>query len=408
MSMGYFCPPYNAMKFMTKKPLTGLMALLSVSFTWAQFGGLEGDSDYLEELRTITTAVPIIAVSPDARAGGMGDVGAASEPDINGVYWNVAKLSFMEQDQALSMSYTPWMNELVSDINLAHVNYGFRIDDRQGMAIAMRYFSLGEIVFKDENNNNQGTGRPYEFTLNTGYSIKLSEQFSAGIGLRFIFSDLTNGLQAVGVETTPGNTVAGDLGLYYESKEDRLRSGQVQSYALGLAISNLGGKVQYANSQTTADFLPANIRLGGAYKLQFDQYNRMEVIAEANKLLVPTPPERDAQGNIIAGKDDNVSSFAGAIQSFSDAPGGVSEELEEVILNTGLEYWYDDRFAFRAGYQYEDPQKGGREYITIGAGIRYNVFGLDFAYLFSASPIRRSPLENTLRFTLFFNFQNNS
>jgi hypothetical protein len=315
------------------------------------------------------------------------------------------------------------MNELVSDINLAHVNYGFRIDDRQGMAIAMRYFSLGEIVFKDENNNNQGTGRPYEFTLNTGYSIKLSEQFSAGIGLRFIFSDLTNGLQAVGVETTPGSTVAGDLGLYYESKEDRMSNGQKQSYALGLAISNLGGKMQYANSQTTADFLPANIRLGAGYKLQFDEYNRMEVMVEANKLLVPTPPIREGDrnfrgdqnnngeandGTILFGEDDDVSSFAGAIQSFSDAPGGVSEELEEVIINTGLEYWYDDRFAFRAGYQYEDPQKGGREYITIGAGIRYNVFGLDFAYLFSASPIRRSPLENTLRFTLFFNFQNNS
>lgn len=407
---------------MIKKLFIGAVALLSVLPATAQFGGLEGDSDYLQELRTITTAVPIIAVSPDARAGGMGDVGAASAPDINGIYWNVAKLSFIEQDQALSMSYTPWMNELVSDINLAHVNYGFRIDDRQAMAIAMRYFSLGEIIFKDENNNNQGTGRPYEFTLNAGYSIKLSERFSAGIGLRFIFSDLTNGLQAVGVETTPGNTIAGDMGLYYESKEDRMRNGQSQSYALGLAISNLGGKIQYANSQTTADFLPANIRLGGAYKLQFDPYNRMEVIVEANKLLVPTPPIRegdqgyrgDINGNgepndddVLYGKDDDVSSFAGAIQSFSDAPGGFSEELEEVIINAGLEYWYDDRFAFRAGYQYEDPEKGGREYITLGAGIRYNVFGLDFAYLFSASPIRRSPLENTLRFTLFFNFQNN-
>lgn len=384
-----------------------LVSILALPSAQAQFGELEGDAEYFRGLRTISTAVPIIAISPDSRAGGMGDVGAASSPDVNAVYWNTAKLAFLEQDQSLSISYTPWMNSLVEDINLAHINYGFTIDERQGLAIAMRYFSLGEVTFKDQNNNNQGTGQPYEFTLNTGYGLKLSERFSMGVGLRFIFSDLTNGLRTPGIEASPGATFAADLGMYYQSRDFRVQDGSTQGYSIGLAVSNLGGKMRYGTSQTTSDFIPANLRLGGAYRLQFDDYNRVAFMLDANKLLVPTPPARDEQtGEVIAGKDDDVSSFAGALQSFTDAPGGLDEELEEVIINTGMEYWYDNRFAVRAGYQYEDPQKGGREYVTLGFGIRYNVFGLDFAYLFSASPIRRSPLENTLRFSLFFNFEN--
>jgi len=372
----------------------------------AQFGSLQGDGDYFASLRTISVAVPIIAVSPDARAGGMGDVGAATMPDANAVYWNTGKLAFLEDGtNSLSMSYTPWLNRLVNDINLAHVSYATKFDERQGLALAMRYFSLGEINFRDQDNQPQGTGQPYELTLNAGYGLKLSEFFSMGVGLRFIYSDLTNGLQTAGIETTPGSSLAADLGFYYQSDRKSMGNGQYQSFSGGLNISNVGGKISYGTSQESADFLPANLRLGAGYHLDIDRYNRFSFYADFNKLLVPTPPVRDDNGDIIAGVDDNVSAFAGVLQSFNDAPGGFDEELEEININIGAEYWYDQKFAFRGGYQYEDLEKGGRQYYTIGLGIQYNVFGLDFAYLIPASATVRSPLENTLRFTLLFNFE---
>jgi hypothetical protein len=387
----------------------------------AQFGGRELDGAYFEAIRTISTAVPIMAVSPDARAGGMGDVGVASDPDALSIYWNTAKLAQLgEGYNSLAISYTPWLDRLVNDINLAHVSYAVALDDRQGLAFSLRYFSLGEIIFKDEFGTDQGTGQPYEFTLNGAYGLKLSENFSVGVGIRWIFSDLTNGFQTGGIQATPGQTVAADLGLYYRSNKFSTGQGQFQSYALGLNISNIGGKITYGNtSQESADFIPANMRLGGAYNLQFDKYNRLSFMVDFNKLLVPTPPVREGDsgfrgdingngepddGSVIEGKDNQVSSFAGALQSFNDAPGGFREELEEVIVNVGLEYWYDNRIAFRGGYQYEDEQKGRRQYYTIGFGIKYNIFGLDFAYLIPATELVTSPLENTLRFTLFFNF----
>jgi hypothetical protein len=336
----------------------------------------------------------------------MGDVGVASEADANSIYWNTAKLAFLgEGTSSMAMSYTPWLNRLVNDINLAHVTYAQAIDEKQGFALALRYFSLGEIIFKDEQNIDQGIGQPYEFTLNGAYGLKLSEHFSMGVGIRWVFSDLTNGLQNPGLQSDPGQSIGADLGFYYNSREYSMGQGQFQSYALGLNFSNVGGKISYGGiSQEGADFLPANMRLGGAYNLKFDRYNRISFLADFNKLLVPTPPIRNDEGEVVFGQDDQVSSFAGALQSFNDAPGGTSEELEEVIINLGAEYWYDNRIAFRGGYQFEDPEKGGRSYYTIGFGIKYNVFGLDMAYLIPASDIVRSPLENTLRFTLFFNF----
>lgn len=389
------------------KQFIAVLFLVFTSFALnAQFGSLNGNSDYFEELRTISVAVPIIAVSPDARAGGMGDVGAATSPDAAAVYWNTAKLAFLDDGtNTLSMSYTPWLNRLVNDINLAHVSYATKFDDRQGLAIAMRYFSLGEINFRDQDNQPQGTGQPYELTLNAGYGLQLSKNFSMGVGLRFIYSDLTNGLQTAGIETTPGSSLAADLGFYYQSDRISMGGGQYQSFSGGLNISNVGGKISYGTSQESADFLPANMRLGGGYHLDIDRYNRFSFYADLNKLLVPTPPIRDANGEVTDGVDDNVSSFQGVFQSFNDAPGGTSEELEEININVGAEYWYDNKFAFRGGYQYEDSEKGGRQYYTIGLGIQYNVFGLDFAYLIPASAVVRSPLENTLRFTLLFNFE---
>lgn len=377
-----------------------------------------GNSAYFNSLRTISTAVPIIAVSPDSRAGGMGDVGVASSPDGASLYWNPAKLAFLDKKaNSLNISYTPWLNKLVSDINLAYISYVFKLDDRQGMGFAMRYFSLGQINFKNESNQDAGTGQPYEFTLNGAYSIKLSEQMSLAVGLRYIFSDLLNGVNNnQGINTTPGKSFAADIGYYYQSREFNMEGGKKQSFAAGIDLQNMGGKISYGND-AQSDFIPTNLRIGGAYNLQFDQYNRIAFLADVNKLLVPTPvaiegkngvPE-DANGNGIPNEalgNEDVNAFQGMLQSFTDAPGGAKEEFEEIVFNVGAEFWYDDHFALRGGYQYEDPQKGGRKYFTLGLGIKYNVFGLDFAYLIPASATVKSPLENTLRFTLHFNFQN--
>ncbi|MEQ9261543.1 MAG: type IX secretion system outer membrane channel protein PorV [Owenweeksia sp.] len=380
----------------------------------AQGGGLEAvDAEYYSSLRGITTAVPIIAISPDARAGGMGDVGVASEADINSIYWNPAKLAFLpDGTRALSISYTPWLNKLVNDINLAHVSGAIKIGDNQAAGLAMRYFSLGEINFRSENNDDLGSAYPYEMTLNGAYALKLSKTMSLAVGLRYIYSNLTAGNQSPGNDTKPGQTLATDIGYFFTSREYNMEGGMRQSFAAGLNISNVGGKISYSNN-ASADFIPTNLRIGGAYNLKFDKYNRMSFMVDVNKLLVPTPPLRDVEDRdndddtdeILAGKDDNVNSFQGIFQSFNDAPGGFSEELEELIINTGVEFWYDDRFAFRGGYQYEDTEKGGRKYFTIGLGLRYNVFGMDFAYLIPSSALVKSPLENTLRFTLLFDFE---
>lgn len=376
--------------------------------------------DYAGDLRPITTAVPIIAISPDSRAGGMGDVGVATSPDANSLYWNPAKLSFLpDGSKSLSISYTPWLNKLVNDINLAYLSYVMKIGDNQGFGLAMRYFSLGEINFKDDQNNSIGTGQPYEMTLEGAYSLKLSEEMSLAVGLRWIYSDLLNGQITSGINTDPGQSFAADVGYYYQSREMNIQGGMKQSFSAGLNISNIGAKISYGN-EAESDFIPTNLRLGGGYHLEFDQYNRMSFFVDFNKLLVPTPPIREGEPNfqgdlnengidndglVLFGKDDDVNAFQGMTQSFSDAPGGFQEEMEEILINIGAEYWYNNRFAVRGGYQYEDQQKGGRQYFTMGLGIRYNVFGLDFAYLIPASATVRSPLENTLRFTLIFDFQ---
>jgi hypothetical protein len=395
--------------------------LAAVAPVSAQIGSLTSDSPYFNELRTISTAVPIISISPDSRSGAMGDVGVATSPDAASLFWNPAKLAFLDDGaRTLSLSYTPWLNKLVNDINLAYVSYVFKMGDNQGMGFALRYFSLGTINFRDENNVSLGDKKPYEFALNGAYALKLNDNMGLAVGLRYIFSDLTQGVAVNGAETNPGQSFAADLGYYYKSREYNMEGGMKQSASFGLNISNVGGKISYGND-ADADFIPTNLRVGGGYHLRFDEYNRMSFYVDLNKLLVPTPPiregdtgyEGDPNGNndpndreVLFGQDDNVSSFAGIFQSFSDAPGGGSEELEEVVVNVGAEFWYDDRFALRGGYQYEDEQKGGRQYFTLGLGVKFNVFGLDFAYLIPASATVRSPLENTLRFSLLFDFEN--
>ncbi len=392
--------------------------VLAVNVAFAQAGELKSNSDYFNSLRTISTAVPIISISPDSRAGGMGDVGVASDPDVNSMYWNPAKLAFLEDEtKALSISYTPWLNELVNDINLAYLSFAYKLNNKQALGFAMRYFSLGDIKFTDNDGNPLGEGKPYEVTFNGAYALKVGERVSLAVGLRYIFSDITNGYQTTSIE--PGKAFAADLGVYYKSREVNMDGGLKQAVSLGANFSNIGSKISYGND-AEADFIPANLRLGGAYHLRLDKYNRIAFMVEANKLLVPTPPVREGDegftgdrngngseddGSIIAGKDDDVSSFQGVIQSFTDAPGGAREEFEEVQLNGGLEFWYDEKFALRGGYQWEHAQKGGRQYFTMGLGIKFNVLGVDFAYLIPASATVKSPLENTLRFTIRFDFE---
>ena len=366
-------------------------------------------------LNTITTAVPFLMITPDSRAGGMGDAGVASSPDANSIHWNAAKLCFAQKKIGMSLSYTPWLRRLVPDINLGYLSGYTKLGKDQAIAGSLRYFSLGNIQFTDINGNNIGQFTPNEFALDVAYSRKLSERFSGGLALRYLFSNLTNNINVLGANTRPGQTVAADLSGYYNNPE--IEMGQRKgTLSAGLAITNIGGKVRYSEN-ADRDFIPINMRLGAGFMIELDKYNSISFLYDMNKLLVPSPPiyERDSLGavvidpatgkqKILSGKDPDRPVVAGMFGSFSDAPDGFGEELRELTHSVGMEYWYDKLVAFRAGYFYEAPSKGNRQFFTLGAGLRYNVFGIDFAYLIPT--IQQHPLQNTLRFTLIFDMDN--
>jgi len=355
-----------------------------------------------DRMNVVTTAVPIMNVGPDARAGAMGDVGVATDPDGNNIFWNPAKLAFMGEDVSkLALSYTPWLNRLVPDINLAYLSYHKSIGDRQGFGLALRYFSLGDINFTGINQEFLGTFSPYEFSIDGAYALKFSERWSGGIALRYIYSDLTQGQVVQGLQTKPGMSVASDLAFYYRSRQMNLQNGQKAIATFGLNISNMGAKIAYSESGGS-DFIPTNLRIGGGYNVQIDNYNRIGVFLDLNKLLVPTP-QVIREGDTL-GLPTNVNFIQGMGQALNPGakPDGFSELMREIVWNVGAEWVYNDFFMVRLGYQYEDPNKGNRQYITFGAGIRYNVFQLDMSYLVPANSTVRSPLENTLRFSLAF------
>ena len=358
-----------------------------------------------EKYNVVTTAVPILIISPDARAGSMGDVGAASLPDANVIFWNPSKLAFLGEDVSkLSLSYTPWLSRLVPDIDLAYLSYVRSLGDRQGIGVSLRYFSLGEINFRDDQGNSTGTFSPYEFSADVAYALKFSETWSGGIAIRYIFSDIAQGQIVQGLQTKPGQSVAADISFFYKSRQINMQGGQKGTALFGVNISNIGAKISYSESGRD-DFIPTNLRIGGGYIWQFDNYNKVGFYLDMNKLLVPTPPERDPEtGEIIAGKDDDVDPLTGMIQALSPSakPDGFSELMREIVWNVGAEWIYNDFFMVRAGYQHENELKGNRKYFTFGAGIKYNIFALDMAYLIPANSTVRSPLENTLRFTLSF------
>lgn len=365
----------------------------------------------------ITTAVPFLTITPDSRAGGMGDVGAATTPDASSTHWNPAKLVFVEPKFGGGLSYVPWLRALVPDINLSYLSGYYRPDDMQAFGMELRYFSLGDIAFTNTFGHELMTFRPHEFSIAGSYARKLSDDFSVGLGIRFIHSNLAGNFDggAGGPTAKPASSVAGDISAYYRT--DASIFGQEGVLAFGGNISNIGAKVTYTDA-FNRDFIPTNLRLGTSFTTEIDDYNSIMVAIDLNKLLIPTDPiylydsagiviGPDGEPEIEKGMDPNVPVIQGMFQSFYDAPGGFGEELREINPSIGIEYWYDQQFALRTGYFYEHPTKGNRQYLTLGAGLKYNVFSFDFAYLISTgarTASQESPLANTMRFSLLFNF----
>ncbi len=373
-----------------------------------------------EKLNTVGAAVAFTMLSPDARSGSLGDAGVSSSPDANSMHWNPAKYAFIDSDMGFSINYTPWMRALVNDINLANIVGYKRIDKYSAIAGSLTYFSLGEITFTDEFGNPQGIEKPNEFTLDATYSRKFSEKISGAVAARFIYSNLTMGRDVGGASTHAGTSVAADVAMFYTTplEFDDISGG---NFSFGVNISNIGTKISYSDANTIRDFIPTNLRIGPSLTLDLDDYNSLTLMIDFNKLLIPTPPvyyedsvTLDGDYAIKYGMDPHVSVVSGIVQSFYDAPGNYDdatgemilspfgEELREVQISGGVEYWYDKQFALRGGYFYEHATKGNRKYFTVGAGLKYNVFGLDFSYLIPIG--QRNPLENTLRFSLLFDF----
>ncbi|CAN5533468.1 type IX secretion system outer membrane channel protein PorV [soil metagenome] len=349
-------------------------------------------------INVVTSAVPFLRISPDARSGGMGDVGIATAPDANAAFWNLAKTPFNEKQGGIALTYTPWLKDLgLNDVYLASLSGFYKLDELQAISGSLRYFSLGNIQFTDNLGNDLSSFRPREFAIDAGYSRKLSDNLSLGVALRYINSNLASGT-INGVSYKAGSAVAGDLSIFHTGiKED----GSGLNY--GVTLSNLGSKISYTSDANQKDFIPANLGLGVAYTKVFDETSKMTFGLDLHKLLVPTPPSiGDSAGLVNYRNKGVVSSW---FSSFGDAPNGFSEELKEVQASLGAEYWYNNQFALRAGYFYENPSKGNRKYFTLGAGLKYNTFGLNFSYLLpSGNGVNRNPLSNTLRFSLVFDF----
>jgi hypothetical protein len=351
------------------------------------------------ELNAIQTVVPFLTIAPDSRAGGMGDAGVATSPDVYSMHWNPAKFAFIDGKGGIGLSYSPWLRTLVPDINIALLSGYSRIDRNQVLSASLLYSSLGDVPFTDEFGNLERTFTPNEFSLDAGYSRLFSDNLSGGIAFRFIYSNLTGGSYSGGVATKPGTSFAADISGYYNKDISVIdKTGHV---AFGLNFSNIGSKMSYSDSQTS-DFIPMNMRIGSSFTIDLDSYNKITLSLDLNKLLVPTPPVYSSANpdSIVAGKDPDVAVPVAIFQSFIDAPGGFKEEMHEITYSAGAEYWYNEIFAVRAGYFHEHETKGNRKYFTAGAGFRLNAFTLDFSYLMPL--VQNHPLAKTLRFSLAF------
>lgn len=339
------------------------------------------------------------SIAPDARAGGMGDVGAATDPDVASQFWNPAKYPFTISRAGVSLNYTPWLRQLVSDIDLAYLVGYYRIGDYSAVSGSLRYFSLGEVFYGDTDDT-QMTLNPYEMSFDVAYSIMLSEKFSIAAGVRWIYSDLTYNYDDT---SSPGSAFAVDLAAYYQNY---VNIGQREcQLGIGLDISNVGSKINFGGDENS-EFLPANLRLGASLMVPVDEYNRFSIAVDANKPLVPTMPVKmdgESDEDFITRKQNDyydVSPISGIFKSFSDAPGGFKEEMQEIRWSVGAEYVYNDKFSLRAGYHHESENKGNRKYFTVGAGFKMNVFSLDAGYVIATA--KSNPLDQTLRFSLSF------
>lgn len=389
------------MSRITRKTLVLLFCLATFyTLTQAQSPNQGARINGLDTSRNpINTAVPFLLIAPDGRASGMGDVGVATSPDVNSIHWNAAKLAFIEDTYGFSLSYSPWLRNIgINDMFLAYLSGFYKFDKRQAFGMSLRYFNLGNITFTDINGNPIRDFNPNEFALDASYSRQLSEKLSVAVTGRFIHSNLTGDLLLANQqESRAGNTGAADLGIYYAN--DKLKVGGMESkLAFGANISNIGAKISYIAVDERADFLPTNLRLGGAFTTSLDplNYNKLTFAIDFNKLLVPTPNPEKA--------DSNITVLSGIFRSFGDAPGGFKEELQEITIGMGLEYWYNNIFSARMGYFTESPEKGNRKYLSLGAGIRYQQFGLDVSYLIGTQKNGPNPLAETLRFTVLVNF----
>ncbi|MBP3212068.1 MAG: type IX secretion system outer membrane channel protein PorV [Prevotella sp.] len=358
--------------------------------------------DKKDMFNPVNASVTSQTIAPDARAAGMGDVGVATEADANSQYWNPAKYPFAISRAGVSLNYTPWLRELVSDMDLAYLAGYYRIGDYSAISGSLRYFSLGEVFMTSDISatDNAMTINPYEMSVDVAYSMMLSEKFSWAAALRFIYSDLTYDYTD---DTAPGSAFAADVSLYYQ---DYLNLGDREcQVGLGMNVSNIGSKITFGGDDNS-EFIPTNLRLGASLMIPIDDYNRFTLAADANKLLVPTYPKQEEGESTEAYQQRvqkdyyDISSISGIVKSFGDAPNGFKEELQEIQWSVGAEYWYNDKFTLRAGYHHEAENKGNRKYFTFGAGFKMSVFSLDAGYVIATA--KSNPLDQTLRFTLSF------
>ena len=403
------------------------LSFILVSFSLTAFAQPTGGSGVTDEdlqLNTITTALPFMSITPDSRAGGMGDAGTALSPNSTSVYWNTSILSFSDQTSEVSLSYTPWLRQLTNDIHLSYLSGYYKINKSHTIGGALRYFSLGEITFTDASGNVIRDDKPSEFEITGAYAFRLSNRLSLGINGKFAYSNLTGGLTVGGVNTKPGVVGAADLSFTYYN--DNAKIGNLDGvYTFATTINNIGNKVAYSEL-ATRDFIPMNLKIGNSFLANFDAYNKVTFSLDLQKLLVPKPPSYyfDGQDYIMtSGLNPDVGVINGMIQSFYDAPGNVvvdeddvpvadadgnyevvkgtrfREELSEINIAFGTEWWYNDVFAVRGGVFFESKNKGNRQFMNLGASLKYNMFAIDFSYLASLNG-RQSPLANTLRFTV--------
>lgn len=378
-----------------------MCAASATAQTGANYSDVLGQDN---KYNSIKTAVPFLRIAPDSRSGAMGDAGLAISPDAYSQIWNSSKLAFVETPYGISVTYVPWLRELINDMNLAYVSGYYKIDDMQTVGASLRYFSMGNINFTDNGGNNIGSFSPHELAVDASYNRKLSKNFSLGLAGRFIFSNLTGGQGGQNQEQVEsGKSFAVDINGFYK---DEIKVADYDcEWAAGFNISNLGAKLGY--TEDTKNFIPTNLGIGGAFTMNLDKYNKITGTIDFNKLLVPTPPiyyqdsvDANNERVILKGKSDEVGIIQGAFQSFGDAPDGFGEELKEITTSVGLEYWYANQFAARMGYFHENAKKGNRKYFTAGVGVKMKMLGLDISYLIPAGNFSNSPLKNTWRFSL--------